>query len=49
MSDIDLNEAYAVLEASASIHVKKIAFNVGLIILMTLSCGNVTQIMTRNL
>ena len=45
----DLNEVCTVLEASAFVHVKRIAFIVGQIISMSPSCGNVTQIMTRYL
>ena len=45
----DLNEVCSVLEASAFVHVKRIASIVGQIISMSPSCGNVTQIMTRYL
>ena len=49
VSNIDLNEACSVLEASAFIHVKKISSIVNQITLITLSCRNVTQIMTSSL
>ena len=45
----DLNEVCSVLEASAFVHVKRIASIVGQIISMSPSCGNFTQIMTRYL
>ena len=45
----DLNEVCANLEQSAFVYVKAIASIVGLIISMTLSCENVTQIMIRYL